>query len=361
MIRLVLLALLLPACNPPIDSGDTATTDTGDTGMPSGETHAVVTTTDFSVGALATVDLGTFAVDDDLVPTSSDPYVAVQQDEVFQFNGLGIDNVAIYTPGAWSAPQEQFSVGDGTNPHGVALIDGALFVSLYEENALGVFDPTDGSSLGSVDLSAYAGSDGIPEASTMVVVGGKLYVALERLDRNNGWTDDGGTVVQVDPTTKTVTKAWAVGPSPIVYPHPTDPNKLMVRTGLYAQAVGGLRVLDPSKDAPDPLLLDASALGYGISGYAGSRIGVGLIVGEHTDATYTLSCVAPDGTLTHAYGPTSDWLVNPVVDDRGRAWVAVRSSSGTSGLLVVDLFTCQVLTDTPIQTDLPPYGIAFYR
>jgi len=360
MIRLVPLLLLLSACAPTADTGDTGTSDTADTGTATAQTHAVLTTTDFAVGALATVDLDSLAVDDDLLPTSSDPFVSVMQDEVFQVNGLGVDSVAVYTPGSWGAPQVQFSVGSGTNPHAVALIDGELFVSLYEEAHLGIFDPTDGTALGSVDLSAYGGSDGIPEASTMVVVNGDLYVALERLNRDDGWSDDGGMVVQVDPSLRAVTKAWAVGPSPIVYAHPTDSTKLMVRTGLYAQAVGGLRVLDPTQDAPDPLLVDASALGYGIAGYAAASTGAGIIVGEHSDATYTLGCVAPDGTVTDVYGPTADWLTNPAGDDRGRAWVAVRSVSGTSGLLVVDLATCSVVNDTLVQTDLPPYRIAFY-
>lgn len=347
------LLLLVVACNPPM--GD----DTGDT-SDQGGTHAVVTTTDFSVGALATVALDSLEVQDDITLTSADPFVFVQDDTVFQVNGFGVDNVTVYAPGDFTSVLAQFSTGAGTNPHDVALVDGDLYVTLYEEAHLGIFDPADGTALGTVDLSAEAGSDGIPEASTMVRVAGRLYVALERLDRDDGWTDDGGTVVEIDPDSGLVTDSWAVGPSPVVYAHPTDPTRLVVRTGLYAQAVGGLAVLDPTEDAPEAPFADASTLGYGIAGWAAGPGGEGVLVAEHSDFTYSLKCVDLEGTVTDLYGPTGDWLTNPAVDPEGRVWVVVRSFTGDSGLMVVDPDPCEVVTDTLVETNLPPYQVAFF-
>src|SRR5262249_18580948 len=43
----------------------------------------------------------------------------------------------------------------------------------------------DGFLLGTIDLSPYADADGYPEMDQMAVVGDKLYVSLERLDRLN--------------------------------------------------------------------------------------------------------------------------------------------------------------------------------
>ncbi len=357
MIRALPL-LLLAACTAPI-GGDNDTVDDTDDHDPVRHSHAVVTTTDFAVGGLSTVALDVFTVADDLVPTSADPTVQVQGGRVFQINGFGVDTVTVYAPGQWTAPVAQFSTGSGTNPHRVALHDEGLFVSLYERDALGVFGAADGASLGTVDLSAYAGSDGIPEASTMVVIGDRIYVALERLNRDDGWGDDGGRVVAVDALTRDVVQSWEVGPSPQVYPHPSDPTALIVRTGSYGNLDGGLAVLHPTKGAPEAPFVTTEDLGYSIAAYAGAASGQGVIVAEHADFTYALKCVSLDGEVTDLFGPTADWITGPAVDDQGRAWVAVRSFAGPSGLLVADVDACEVLEER-IETALPPYRIAFY-
>lgn len=353
-----LLLLFLVACQPPTGTDDTA--DTADTGLDDGLSRVVVTTTDFAVGSLATVDLDSFDVTDEITTTSSDPLVYAEDGHVFQVNGFGHDSVSVYAPGEYAAPEAQFSAGGGTNPYDVALIDGELFVSLYEEAHLGVFDPDSGTSLGTVDLSAHADADGIPEAASMVEVDGLLYVALQRLDRDNGWVDAGGKVVQVDPSTKQITEDWDVGPNPTVHAHPSDPGKLIVRAGLYATADGGIRVLDPAQDAPEDWLLEGSELGWGVSAYAEIDSGDAVVIAEHTDmSTYEVKCMASDGTLADGWSG-SDWIPAVTVDDRGRGWVVVRSATGTSGLRVIDLATCTEVTTDPIETSLAPYRIAVY-
>jgi len=340
------------ACDP-ADTGDTDTT----------EAHgAVVSTTDFSVGALASVDLDTFEVTDSLSATSSDPFVQFEDGRVYQVNGYGVDSISVYEPGEFDAPVAQFSTGTGTSPRTVALIDDQLFVTLYETDHVAVLDPADGTSLGTVDLAGYAGVDGVPEAATLVELGGKLYVALERLDRSDPmvWTDDGGRVAEIDPTTLTVTKTWEVGPSPQIYAHPSEAGKLIVRTGLSGQAVGGVRVLDPASATADAYHIDAAALGYGIAAWAGAPSGRGLVLAEHSDYSNTVECYDPEQGLATVYGPTYDWLTNPAIDADGRVWLPVRSFSGASGLVVIDSETCATLTAAPIGTILPPYKVAFY-
>jgi len=348
------LLSLAMGCDP-ADTGDT------DNETPHG---AVVSTTDFSVGALATVDLDSFDVTDSLAATSSDPFVQVEDGRVYQVNGFGVDSVSVYEAGDFDAPVAQFTTGTGTSPRHVALVNGELFVTLYEADHILVLDPDDGTSLGEVDLQAYAGVDGLPEAATLVELGGMLYVALERLDRSDPmvWTDDGGLVVEIDPGTLGVTASWEVGPSPQIYPHPTDASKLMVRTGLSGQMVGGVRVLDPSAAAPDAMLLDAATLGYGISAWAAGSTGGAVFFAEHSDYSYTVECYDPDAGVASSavYGPSFDWLTNPAVDPQGRAWIPVRSFSGASGIVVIDTATCETVTTAPIGTILPPYKVDFF-
>ena len=123
-----------------------------------------------------------------------------------------------------------------------------------------------------------------------------------------------------------------------------------------------MRVLDPSTDAPGPLLLDAATLGYGISAWAAGPSGRAVFFAEHSDYSYTVECYDPEAGVASAavYGPTFDWLTNPEVDPDGRAWIPVRSFSGPSGLVVIDTATCETVTTAPIGTILPPYKVAFF-
>ena len=67
------LSLLLAACTTaPIGSGDDPLSDCVSA------THLVATTTDYAVGAIATLDLATLELADDRAPTSGDPNIAVE-------------------------------------------------------------------------------------------------------------------------------------------------------------------------------------------------------------------------------------------------------------------------------------------
>jgi hypothetical protein len=351
-----LLALVI-GCNPPLNL-DPTDDDTGDADGPD-HSVAVVTTTDFVVGSLATIGLDGRGVSDDLAPTTGDPRVSVEEGRVLQVNGLGFDTVSVFQPGQWSAPLTQFSVGAGANPHDVAVVDGEAFVTLYDRAEIAVFDLATTHRTGTVDLAAWADDDGLPEVATIVELGGLLYIALQRLDRDNGWAPDEGRVVQVDPASRAVTKSWEVGPNPTLHEHPGEPETLVVRTGTYATLNGGLQVLDPGLDQLGAMVLETATLGYAIADYVESPSGNGLLIAEHMDFTYSVKCFEWGAEITDGEA-TADWLAGIAVNDRGEAWIAQRSFAGSGGLVVWDVDTCTRLTTDPIETTLPPYRIAFY-
>jgi hypothetical protein len=57
--------------------------------------------------------------------------------------------------------------------------------------------------IGELDLSAYDDGDGYPEMHTGVIVNGKLFIALQRLDRNNGWVPTTSYIAVFDTETDT--------------------------------------------------------------------------------------------------------------------------------------------------------------
>lgn len=100
----------------------------------------------------------------------------------------------------------------GINPQDAAFdADGRLWVTRYERPTVAILEP-DGSFSGTVDLSAFADADGVPEAMGVHVAGDRVYVALERLDRCGGWLPSGpGQIVEIDVATRTVVKSIELG------------------------------------------------------------------------------------------------------------------------------------------------------
>lgn len=252
--------------------------------------RAVVATVsaDYAVGGLALVGLDDRMVQDDLTTLGADPQVRVTGDRLVQMNRGSENSVRIYELGSFEAPSLEFSLGDGSNPHDAAMCGGALFISLYGADGVGVYDPDSGATLATIDLSAYADDDGLPEAGSMVVIGDTLYVALERLDENSTyWTSETGLVAQIDCASREVTETWEVGPSPTLVADPSDPETLLVRTGTYYDGDGAftwdgaLSRLDPAAGALAPLGVDEADLEVNLGGVAAGSNGKAQIGRAH--------------------------------------------------------------------------------
>ena len=103
-------------------------------------------------------------------------------------------------------------LGEGsTNPHDVAICSDLLFVSLYEKTEILVYSIEELSLQNRIDISAHADSDGHTEASSLEVLDDKLYVALQGLNRDQGFTPVGSTLLEVDCGTQIVSQSWRLG------------------------------------------------------------------------------------------------------------------------------------------------------
>lgn len=100
----------------------------------------------------------------------------------------------------------------GINPQDVAAdADGRLWVARFEQPTVAIIDP-DGSLSGTVDLSPYADTDGLPEASAIHISGDRAYVTIERLDRCGGWVATGpGLIIEIDVATRKVVNSIELG------------------------------------------------------------------------------------------------------------------------------------------------------
>lgn len=278
------------------DTGDTA--DTGDTGM-GADWELVVTTTDYTTGALARVDSAK-VLHDSLAVISSDAAVQVQDGEVYLLSRSSQNAVSVYRDGDYTTPVLNFSTGDGSNPHGVAKCGGYLFVSLYSTATLGVYDPATGLSAGTVDLSAFDDGDGSPEPDALYAApNGALYVVMNQLDYVNTYesADGSGTLAKVDCATFQVTESWDVGPNPSFDVDPRDADQLLLSGGNWfnddwsgPELDGYLQVFDTSTDTLGDVLMTEEEAGFNLGGVAGGADGK-VITTFDTAYTWTVVCM----------------------------------------------------------------------
>jgi hypothetical protein len=151
----------------------------------------------------------------------------------------------------------------GINPQDVAVdADGRLWVTRFEQPTVAIIEP-DGSFSGTVDLSAYADADGIPEASAVHVSGDRAYVTIERLDRCGGWASTGpGVIVEIDIATRKAVKSIELGganPFGRLVPAPWDSSGNTVAVAL----AGNFLSIDDGDAAAIVDLKSGTATGFG--------------------------------------------------------------------------------------------------
>jgi len=159
---------------------------------------AVVATVaaDYSSGAHAVIandDNGNRVALNDLVATSSDITMAAYGNHFYRieraFSGNNITKFASSDP---QTPIWQYSTNDpasavASDPHDMVFVsETKAYVLRYGSTTAWIVNPSAESEaefkIGELNLSAYADADGLPEMDGGVVVDGKLYITLQRLD-----------------------------------------------------------------------------------------------------------------------------------------------------------------------------------
>lgn len=167
----------------------------------------LVTTTDFSTGAVTLVDATTRTVTADVALGTADGIPVFADGRAFVVHRFQYDFVDVLDPQRGFASVGQHALMlDGTtspNPRTLAVHrDGLAFVPLWGAPEVLVMDlslPPGQSVVGAIDLSAFADGDGTPEASHAVVCGDAMFVAIDRIATSGGFTRCGGeALVAVD-------------------------------------------------------------------------------------------------------------------------------------------------------------------
>ncbi len=336
--------------------------------------QAVVTTTDYNSGSLSRLDLQTHVATRDHLTIHSDAVVRVYRDEVYVINRRGQDNVIVLHSGDLKTPVTQYSTGNGSNPSDMAFVsEGKAYISRYGRTQLLIVNPVTGDSLGAVDLAGFADADGLPEMFQLALYGNRLFVACQRLDRDNDWVPtDASAIAVVDVATDQVVdvdeNAAGVQGIAMAGKNPVGAaqrgNKwILSHVNTFADLTdGGIEVIDLANLRSEGIALGEMALGGNLSSLAMVSNSEGYVV--VTDANFA-NMVKRFDLATRSVSPRLEGLSGGFVPGlgafAGRLYVLDQGSftdPASAGVKIFDVHTDQLVAG-PISTGLPPSDIAF--
>jgi hypothetical protein len=339
--------------------------------------YVLVVTSDYEVsGQVSTVGvMPPWSVDEGVAGVHSDAVAREHGGLIYVVNRLFQDNIQVLDPAQGFATVRQFSVGPGSNPQDIAFVSSSrAYVSRYEETTLLEVDPTTGEVTDSIDLSAFADADGIPEMGQMAIWGNRLFVAVQRLDRDYFWLPSPPSyLVVIDTETNQLVDAdpAAPGVQGITLAKTNPSTEILEDPGtgaLYVGEAGKWGVLDGGIEAIDPAML-------GSLGLVTTEAELG---GEVNDFTIGLdgrahAVVSVSSPSWEAFAIAFDWATGAKIEDVWRPggfnvtdvevhegarelFVSDRTYANP-GVRVFDAVGGSQLTLGPLDVGLPPHDL----
>jgi DNA-binding beta-propeller fold protein YncE len=330
---------------------------------------AFVVATDFQTGSFATVSL-----DEPRTVTPASPARVINTDAlarahgglVYVINRFGADDIQVLDPARNFATAFQCSTGGGSNPNDIAFRSGTkAYVALFARSDLLIVNPVariDCSDfvLGSIDLSAYADEDGIPEMTQLAIVGDRLYVSLERL--TNFMPAGPGALVTIDTNTdQVIGEITLTGENPFGQSKglTVEGEKLVVtEVGKFGVNDGGIERVDLLSATAEGFFVTEADLGGDITDFVLISDHLGYAILSQGDFTNALVAFDPTTRMVTQTLMSGGSLSDVEIDDRGELFVADRNIS-TPGVRIFRASDGTEITTAPLDLGLPPFDIVF--
>ncbi|MBI3541084.1 MAG: hypothetical protein HY073_02970, partial [Deltaproteobacteria bacterium] len=309
--------------------------------------------------------------------THSDASVRSFGNRLYVVNKLGQDNIQIVDPAKNFSVVLQCSVGKGTNPQQIMVVSPTkAYVTLYqpEDNSssiltvddLLIVDPS-ATSCNSfitrvIDLTPLAAADGEPlaRASEMVLIGKKLFVALQDLPKNLAMApNQAGKIAVIDTDTDIISSSIPLsGRDPIAMTYSSSSGLIYVADADYfdlTSSFGGIEVVDPTNLKSLGLMIDDFTLGgapgdiesSGSKGY----VTVGVLDSRSGKYTTKVTSFNLDPTIAPNLSDVykgQGYIQDMAIDPNGKLVIGDRDPL-INGLLFIDTQTGNVV-DGPIST-----------
>jgi DNA-binding beta-propeller fold protein YncE len=245
-------------------------------------------------------------------------------------------------------------------------------VSLYDRQALLVCNPETGATLDTISLAAFADGDHLPEMARLALIGNHLFVAVQRLDRLNGYAPtayslvividtETNTVLDVDPSTPGTQGITLTAKNPVTtFSYVPESGRLLIGcAGKFLQNDGGIEAIDVNTLQSLGLISTEAQLGGDIGDleWYSPTHSYAIVSNASFDASLVSFNPATGDRLGTVRSPGGFSLPDCAIDDRGEIYVA--DNGFTSAGLYVYRAGTDALIAGPLDTGLPPNQIAF--
>lgn len=352
-----------------------------DTALPG---NAIIATSDYSTGALATLDIEAKSSTAGIQKGSVDSDLLVRS-----YNGLVYvlnrtnNNIQLLDKNFATTAQE--STGSYSNPHDLVITGTKGYIALNGGSSIWVIDAVTLKKTGEIDLSSYtpAGSStpGIDQLWFDSATG-YLYVSAERFNADYS-TIDYSDVIVIDTATDTVKKEiklqWTASGTTINAANPYSKfiyaskeswdngdghdHLFILCAGLYNtdysdKKDGGIIAVDISDLAMETgYLVTESYLDSSISDFD-YRTGTFYVAANGTETSNLYAVKPGDGSKTSLKSIPGTFKIPFVkMNPTGLLLIGDRSSSAP-GVWILDTETNTLTTESVISTGLPPCDIA---
>jgi hypothetical protein len=285
------------------------------------------------------------------------------------------DTIQVIDPEAFDTLHTLTFAG-GSAPEDILLLSPErAFVTLYNSADLLILDPRNGAPLGSVDLSAFADEDGLPDMSRMATDGERLFIQIQRLDRGGTGNPvppsylavvdlETEALIDVDPLLPGVQGIELVGTRPSFLMHvDRHARRLFVSApGDRLATTGGIEEIDLGSLQSLGLILSEDPVGADLGAFVMTSVDEGYVM-AHTDiiASSHLHSFSRSGGVGPQIITTFRVIDTLALDPITSQLFFPDPDSHPPGMHVIDTVTDTVLTSTPLATGMRPSDLAVVR
>jgi hypothetical protein len=365
-----------------------------------GPQKAVVATVapDYSAGAHAVFSTeAPFSGSTQLAPTISDITVTCSGEYFYRIERFQGENVSRFHIGKPDTPIYQYSTKDASgvetassNPYGLVFISPTkAYLLRYGSSALWIVNPAARTEaefkLGEIDLSAYS-VDGAPNMAAGIVVDGKAYIALQRLDKSYAPQDAYVVVIDTATDAEIDTGKGRDGLKGFLLPvkNPADIEYSAADGLIYVQGIGrygssytgrapeytgGIVSIDPQAGLVRQVVDDGDATDHPLGLITGMEITSatrGYLIGYkgfNDNALYSFNPATgkidrdAEGKPKVVAGISGLGIGGLAADKAGQLWVSV-ADAADPGLTIISAADGSVVKDH-VPTVLNPQTITF--
>lgn len=329
------------------------------------ENTAFIVTTDFATGSFSTISLDSpRIISEGIGDICSDAVSRYWENSIYVVGRYGCDSISVLNPTNNYSIQTQFSVGAGTNPQDIVVIDSMAYVSRFSSSDLLVINPSTGETIKTIDLSSLADDDGYPEMGLMYYIAdyNYLFVEIQRIDTTTWTSVPPSYLAVIDTVTDLLVDTISLQNINPVTDMKYDESKKMLYvgcTGSYGVLDGGIEEIDVENLVSNGNIISESQLAGDVLDFEifSDKIGYALIADSNFITKVVLFDPSTATVQKELLASNGYDLYRIKLNDRGELWVIDRTVDKPA----IHIFNAStgVSIETILLDGLPPFWINF--